>query len=127
MDRTLIILVLLVTFLQIIHCFEEIGMNMYVIYKKKNPQNPRGLYLRAASVLVGINFLILALLIFEVKYAAYLCFYTVFVSVVNSFSHIYGYFKTKTYMASLGSGVFSGIPLGICGVLLLIQLIHPIF
>jgi hypothetical protein len=82
---------MLVTFFQVIHCFEEIGITMYIIYKKKNPENPRELYLMAASVLVAINFLVLAILLFDIKYATYLCFYTVFVSVVNSLSHIWLY------------------------------------
>ena len=40
----------------------------------------------------------------------------------NGIIHLVGYLKTRSYTASLGSGVFSGIPLGIVKGLVLVQL-----
>jgi hypothetical protein len=121
MDINIIFLVLITTFFQILHCFEEIGMDAYEIIPKA--RNKRGYYLRAASVLVGLNFIIISMLLFEIKFAYYLAFYTVIISIANALIHIFGYIKTKSYRATLGSGVFSGIPLGLSGLVLLFFLL----
>ena len=123
-NKMILFLILLTTFFQVLHCFEEIGMNAYVLYKSKYPKNPRGLYLRSASVLVGLNFIVLFLWFFGIGFGYYLAFYTVLISVVNSIIHIIGYIKHKSYMGTLGAGVFSGIPLGISGFILLIALVQ---
>jgi hypothetical protein len=114
-------LVLITTFFQILHCFEEIGMDAYKIVPKAG--NKRGYYLRAASVLIGLNFIIISMLLFEIKFAYYLAFYTVIISIANALIHIFGYIKTKSYRATLGSGVFSGILLGLSGLVLLFFLL----
>lgn len=121
METTILLLVLITTFIQVLHCFEEIGMDAYELVPK--PGNKRAFYLRAASVLVGLNFLIASMLVFGIQLAYYFAFYTVVISVGNSLIHIIGYMKTKSYRATLGAGVFSGIPLGISGLVLLIYLI----
>lgn len=122
METTILLLVLITTFLQVLHCFEEIGMDAYELVPK--PENKRAFYLRAASVLVGLNFLIALMLVFDIQLAYYFALYTVVISVGNSLIHIVGYMKTKSYRATLGAGVFSGIPLGISGLVLLIYLIE---
>lgn len=122
METTILLLVLITTFLQVVHCFEEIGMDAYELVPK--PGNKRAFYLRAASVLVGLNFLIASMLVFDIHIAYYFAFYTVVISVGNSLIHIVGYMKTQSYRATLGAGVFSGIPLGISGLVLLIYLIE---
>ena len=119
----LLTIVMVTTLLQVVHCFEEIGMNAHLLYKKQSPKNPRGFYLQTATVLVSLNFVVLLLLLYGVSFAPYLCFYTVFISIVNSIIHIVGWIKTKSYMGTLGAGVFSGIPLGITGGILLYVLI----
>lgn len=124
MNTTIIFLVLITTFLQVLHCFEEIGMDAYELVPKAG--NKRGYYLRAASVLVGLNFLITSMLLFDIKIAYYLAFYTVIISVGNALIHIVGYIKTKSYRATLGAGVFSGIPLGISGIVLFVYLIETL-
>jgi hypothetical protein len=121
MNINIIFLVLITTFFQILHCFEEIGMDAYEIVPKAG--NKRGYYLRAASVLIGLNFIIISMLLFEIKFAYYLTFYTVIISIANTLIHIFGYIKTKSYRATLGSGVFSGIPLGLSGLVLLFFLL----
>jgi len=121
METTILFLVLITTFLQVLHCFEEIGMDAYELVPK--PGNKRAFYLRVASVLVGINFLVASMLLFDIKLAYCFAFYTVLISVGNALIHIVGYIKIKSYRATLGAGVFSGIPLGISGLVLLIYLI----
>ena len=123
MFKDLIFLVSAATLLQVLHCFEEIGMNAYVLYKKHAPRNPRGFYLRTATALVTLNFAVMLLLVGGVSFAPYLCFYTVFISLFNTIIHIVGYRRAKSYMGTLGAGVFSGIPLGISGAALLYVLI----
>lgn len=66
MEPTILLLVLSMTFLQILHCFEEIGINAYELVP--NPGNKRAIYLQAASVLVGLNFLIASMLIFDIQH-----------------------------------------------------------
>ncbi|MDX9872447.1 MAG: HXXEE domain-containing protein [Clostridia bacterium] len=124
MSTTILLLVLITTFFQVLHCFEEIGMDAYELVPK--PGNKRGYYLRAASVLVGLNFLIAFMLLFDIKLAYYLAFYTVAISVGNAIIHIYGYIKAKSYRATLGAGVFSGIPLGLSGIVLFLYLIRAL-
>ena len=116
-------LTLLVALFQILHCFEEIGMNAYLLLEKRCPKNPRGAYLRVATVLVTLNFAVIFLLLYGAPFAPYLCIYTVYISLVNCFVHLYGWYKTKAYMGTLGAGVFSGIPLGIAGAALLYVLL----
>ena len=123
MFKELIVLVMVVTLLQVVHCFEEIGMNAYVLYKKHFPKNPRGVYLRAATVLVALNFAVLFFLLYDMPFAPYLCFYTVSVSLANGIIHIVGWIRSKSYMGTAGAGVFSGILLGISGVVLMYNLI----
>lgn len=124
MNTIILFLVLITTFFQVLHCFEEIGMDAYELVPKSG--NKRGYYLRAASVLVGLNFLIASMLLFDIKIAYYLAFYTVVISVGNALIHIFGYIRTKSYRATLGAGVFSGIPLGLSGIVLLVYLIKTL-
>ena len=124
MNTTIVFLVLITTFLQVLHCFEEIGMDAYELVPKAG--NKRGYYLRVASVLVGLNFIIASMLLFDIKLAYYLAFYTVVISLGNALIHVFGYIKTKSYRATLGAGVFSGIPLGLSGLVLLFYLIKTL-
>jgi hypothetical protein len=124
MNTNILLLVLITTLFQVLHCFEEIGMDAYELVPKSG--NKRGYYLRAASVLVGLNFLIAFMLLFDIKIAYYLAFYTVAISVGNAIIHIFGYSKTKSYRATLGAGVFSGVPLGLSGIALFIYLIRTL-
>jgi hypothetical protein len=121
--KDLLTIVTVTTLLQVAHCFEEIGMNAYLLYEKRFPRNPRGVYLRAATVLVTLNFVVLLLLLDEAPFAPYLYFYTVFISLGNSIIHIVGLIRAKSYIGTMGAGVFSGIPLGIAGGVLLYALI----
>jgi hypothetical protein len=119
--NTVLLFVLITTFLQVLHCFEEIAQDAHELMP--TDKNKLGFYLRVASVLVGLNFLIAVLLLLGVSAGLYLAFYTVAISVGNSVIHIVGFAKTKSYRGTLGAGVFSGIPLGISGIVLLIFLL----
>lgn len=66
------------------------------------------------------------MLLFDIKLAYYFAFYTVVISVGNALIHIFGYIKTKSYRATLGAGVFSGIPLGLSGIVLFVYLIRTL-
>ena len=66
------------------------------------------------------------MLLFDIKLAYYLAFYTVVISLGNALIHVFGYIKTKSYRATLGAGVFSGIPLGLSGLVLLFYLIKTL-
>ena len=123
MYQELLVIVMVATLLQVVHCFEEIGMNAFLLYKKRFPKNPRGVYLRAATVLVALNFAVMLTLLYGLPAAPYLCFYTVYVSLANGIIHVAGWIKTKAYMGTAGAGVFSGIPLGVAGAVLLVVLI----
>lgn len=48
MNTTILLLVLITTFFQVLHCFEEIGMDAYELVPESG--NKRGYYLRVASV-----------------------------------------------------------------------------
>lgn len=115
--KTIYIIVLLASFFQILHIFEEIGLNAYKLQKGKNP---RGKYLRVASILVLLNYLVILFLFMEYKIAYYLAFYTVIISIGNVIAHLILIKKTKE---KSGYGFFSSIPLGIAGIALLFFLV----
>ncbi|MBN1410808.1 MAG: hypothetical protein JW969_08175, partial [Spirochaetales bacterium] len=97
---------LCVTFFQVIHIFEEIGMNAYAMHKG---ENPRGLYLRVSSLLILLSFVLLLLLYFKFDFSYYLAFYCVLISVGNTVAHSVLWFIKKE---RLGLGFPSSIPLG---------------
>jgi hypothetical protein len=119
-EHIIFITYLIVSFLQVIHIFEEIALDAFTM----NPgKNPRGIYLRVASVLVLINFFIILLLYLEIGFAYYLAFYGVFISAGNMAAHIFLWIKKKK---RLGMGFPSSVPLGIAGLFLLYMLINAI-
>ncbi|MFV9675537.1 MAG: hypothetical protein ACNYZI_09175, partial [Anaerolineales bacterium] len=53
----------------------------------------------------------------------YLAFFGAILALGNGIIHLIGYIKTKSFRGTVGAGVFSGIPLGIIGGIVLINLI----
>ncbi len=118
---TLLFTYLLMMLLQVFHIFEEIGMGAYKVAHSLN------IYLFAASVLVTINFAAFALIAFNVRFGLYLGLFTSGVLALgNGVIHVFGLIKTKTFKDSLGAGVFTGIPLAIVGVIVIIQLVQSL-
>ena len=116
MHTTIFVTVLIISFLQILHIFEEIGLNAFNLTKGRNP---RGKYLRIASVLVLLNYIVLLLLYLEYGIAYYLAFYSVIISTGNMIAHILLF---KKHRDKLGYAFPSSIPLGLAGLFLLLCL-----
>ncbi len=113
------LMVLIITFLQVIHILEEIGLEAYTLLKVKNA---RSKYLRVAAVLVTLNFAVVFLFFFEVGFARYAAFFSVAISVGNTIAHLILMVR-KREKKTFGFGLPSSIPLGIAGIILFIQLL----
>jgi hypothetical protein len=118
-ENFIFIMVLITSFLQIIHIFEEIHLEAYNIIKSKVSKKR---YFFAASILVILNYLVLFLLYLKNIIGYYAAFFTVFISVGNTIAHLIMFIKDKD-KKTLGYGLPTGIPLGIAGCILLIFLV----
>jgi hypothetical protein len=67
-----------------------------------------------------MNFVVLGTLYFNFSFAYFIAFYTVIISIGNTFSHILLTIKQK---GKLGYGFPSSVPFGISGLVLLIMLL----
>ena len=119
-DKLIFIMVLVSSFFQILHIFEEIRFKAYAVIKGEHFQ---GTYLRIAALLVFLNYIVLFLLFTENSYAYYTVFYTVIISVVNTLAHTVMLFKVKK-KGTYGYGFPSSVPLGISGIILLYFLVE---
>lgn len=116
-DNYFYILYLIMLFLQTVHIFEEIGFKAYEVVGSLNK------YLIAASFLVFASYLPLILILLDIRAGYFLAFFAAILALGNGIIHLIGYIKTKSFRGTVGSGVFSGIPLGIIGGIVLIQLL----
>ena len=116
-DNHFIILYLTMLFLQTVHIFEEIGFKAYEVVGSLNK------YLIVASFLVFASYLPLILILLDIKAGYFLAFFGAILALGNGIIHLIGYIKTKSFRGTVGAGVFSGIPLGIIGGIVLIQLL----
>ncbi len=112
-----LILYMIMLFLQTVHIFEEIGFKAYEVVGSLNK------YLLVASFLVFASYLPLILILLDIKAGYLLAFFSAALALGNGIIHLIGYIKTKSFRGTVGAGVFSGIPLGIIGGILLIQLL----
>jgi len=119
-QSTLILWYLLMTLLQVYHIFEEIGGRAYAIMGSLKK------YLLAASVLVTLNFVFLSLIVLDLRAGYILGIIGAVMAIANGLVHLAGYAKTRTFYESIGAGVFTGVPLGIVGAVVLYQLIRAI-
>ena len=117
------LLVLITSFLQILHIFEEINLEAYNVKKGKNSKK---FYYLMASILIFINFMILYFLYFKNPLAYIASFYTVILSVGNTLAHVIMYRREEPSPVR-GHGLPTSIPLGISGIVLLIFLFLKIF
>lgn len=112
---------LAMTLIQVFHIFEEIWGKLYEIIGTL----PK--YLIAASILVTLNFVFLALIIAELRIGYILGMVGAFMAIINGLVHTVGYIKTRTFRQGIGAGFFTGIPLAIVGACVLWQLVQIIF
>ncbi len=112
-----LILYLIMLFLQTVHIFEEISFKAYEVVGSLNK------YLIVASFLVFASYLPLILILLDIKAGYFLAFFAAILALGNGVVHILGYIKTKSFRGTVGAGVFSGIPLGIIGGIVVINLI----
>ena len=112
--------VLITSFLQITHIFEEIHLEAYNIMKGKVSKKK---YFLVASILILLNYIVILLLYFKNTFGYYAAFYTVFMSIGNTLAHLIMFIKEKD-KKSFGYGLPSSIPLGISGCILLILLVQ---
>jgi len=96
---------------QILHIFEEIGME---IYKLKLIGSLKK-YLRAASVIMSIYILSYLFIILNLRIGVWVGMFCSALAMVNFLVHTIGYIKIREFRGTIASGIFSSIPLGILG------------
>ena len=104
-------------FFQTIHIFEEIAMKVYELVGSLRK------FLLAASFLVFLSYLPLILIIQDHKMGFYIALISSFIALGIGIVHLIGFIRSRSCNGTLGSGVFSGIPLGILGGIIFAQVI----
>jgi hypothetical protein len=107
-------------FLQTIHIFEEIGCGGFEIVGLARK------YLVAASILLFASYLPFILILLDFRLGYYLAFFGATLALGNGIVHVIGFLRTRSFRGTIGAGVFSGIPLGILGGVVLAQLVRLI-
>jgi hypothetical protein len=107
----------LLLLLQTLHIFEEIGMEAY------KPVGSLKKYLWVASALVIVNYIPLFLMLYDVPVGYWLACGGALLGIGNGVLHVVGYLKSRRFRRTLGAGVFSSIPLGLTGSVILYRLI----
>ncbi len=107
----------LLLLLQTLHIFEEIGMEAY------KPVGSLKKYLGVASALVVVNYVPLFLMLYAVPAGYWLACGGALLGIGNGVIHIVGYLKSRRLRGTLGAGMFTGIPLGLTGLVLLYRLV----
>jgi hypothetical protein len=119
MDNLPIIsLYLLLTLVQILHIFEEIGLEAYKMAGSLRK------YLFVASLLVSINFFALFLMVHDLSTGYVVAVLGAILGVGNGIIHVAGYLKTRSVRGTVGAGVFTAVPYGLVGAIVLYMLIQ---
>ncbi|MHA1220208.1 MAG: hypothetical protein ACTSQB_00575 [Candidatus Heimdallarchaeota archaeon] len=113
---------LVLVFIQVLHIFEEIAMEVYVLLPKGSVLK----YLLVASGLVALSMGSLLLIIFELVVGYYFGLFVAIIAIVNFLVHTVGLIKKRKMKGTLAGGFFTGILLGGMGVFVLILLIQTI-
>jgi hypothetical protein len=108
----------LLLLLQFLHILEEIGLEAY------REAGSLKRYLKVAGVLVVVNFVPLLLMLLEVRGASLLGLVGALMAIGNGIVHVVGYLKTRSMRGTLGAGLFTGIPLGLMGLIVLSRLVR---
>jgi hypothetical protein len=111
------VLYLLLLLLQTLHIFEEIGLEAY------RQVGSLGRYLAAAAVLVVLNYVPLFLMLLEARAGYILGLAGALFGIANGVVHVAGYLKTRSMRGTLGAGMWTGIPLGLTGAVVLYRLL----
>jgi hypothetical protein len=113
---------LLMMLFQIFHIFEEIGMGAYKIAHSLKK------YLFVAAILVTINYTAFYLILIDVRAGYFMGLFTSGVLAIgNGLIHFFGWLKTRQIRDHIGAGMFTGFPLAIVGIIVLIQIAQYLF
>ncbi len=121
-STTLLISYALLLIFQLLHIFEEIGME---IYKHKIIESLTK-YLRVASGIMCLYILSYLFVVLELEIGTWMGLFCSFMAMGNFLIHTIAYIKIRDIRGTVAAGVFSSIPLGILGginFVLLIQMI----
>ncbi|MHA1675509.1 MAG: HXXEE domain-containing protein [Promethearchaeota archaeon] len=121
-STTLFISYALLLIFQVLHIFEEIGMG---IYKHKIIKSLTK-YLRAASVIMCLYLLSYLFIVLDLEIGIWMGLFCSFMAMGNFLIHTISYIKIRKFRGTTAAGVFSGIPLGILGVINFVLLIRAI-
>ncbi len=110
------VLYLLLLVFQFLHILEEIGLEAY----QKAGSLDR--YLKVASMLVVANAIPLFLMLWGKPAGFVLGLFGALMGMGNGIVHVVGYLKTQSIHGTVGAGLFTSIPLGIIGAVVLYQL-----
>jgi len=122
-QQILLLTYILFIWLVVIHTFEEIAHGIFDLHigifhmtRKK--------YLRAASLLTTINLVTFVFLLLQQPIGYYLGIFTsAIIGLFQAIVHSIGFIKDRN-TRGMGAGFYSSIPLAICGLVLLIQIIQ---
>ena len=104
---------LLLLLMQILHIFEELGMEVYQIKKFLTIKK----YLIASSIIISISMLTFIVIILElvIGYIFGICV-SIF-GILNFIVHTVGFMMKKKTKGTIAAGFYTGIVLGIFGVI----------
>ncbi|MHA1520834.1 MAG: HXXEE domain-containing protein [Promethearchaeota archaeon] len=119
---TLLISYALLLIFQILHVFEEVGME---IHKHKLVGSLKK-YLRVASGIMCVYLLSYLFIVLEFRIGTWMGLLCSFVAMCNFLVHTIAYLKIRDFRGTIAAGVFSSIPLGILGGINFILLVRTI-
>lgn len=123
--QLLLLTYIIFIWLVVLHTFEEIGQGIIGV-RIGFIHATRQKYLIGASLITTINLLTFALIFFNIPIGYYLGLFTSgIIGVFQAIVHGIGYMKERK-PGGLGVGFFSSIPLALCGLFLLIQIIQKL-
>ena len=102
---------------QFLHILEEIGLEAY------REAGSLKRYLKVAGILVVISFVPLFLMLLGISGGRVLGLVGALMAIGNGIVHVVGYLKTRSMRGTVGAGVFTSIPLGVVGLIVLSRLV----
>ena len=115
----IIIWFLFLLLFQILHIFEEISMEAYKVSKLDNLNK----YLIVASVIVIVTISTLVGIVLDTQIGYILGVGVSLLALSNCIVHSVGLIRLKKMRVTIAAGFYTGIPLGILGVLCFIQVV----
>jgi hypothetical protein len=102
---------------QFLHILEEIALEAY------REAGSLKRYLKIAGILVVINFVPLFLMLLGISGGRVLGLVGALMAIGNGIVHVVGYLKTRSMRGTVGAGVYTSIPLGVVGLIVLSRLV----